>query len=104
MNSTSKYSPDAPFLDEEEEDLVTGFEAAVEDGKIGPQTTAEQEAIRDEWKSVLENTLKRKAVTLRLQERDIRRIKAIARERGMPYQTYLASVVHQVASGRIVVS
>ena len=103
MNNIPKHGPDAPFLDEEEKDLVMDFEAAVEAGDISPQNAVEQEAIRDEWKGVLENTLKRKAVTLRLQERDIKRVKAIAREMGMPYQTYLASVVHRIANGKIIV-
>ena len=72
MNNIPKHGPDAPFLDEEEKDLVMDFEAAVEAGDISPQNAVEQEAIRDEWKGVLENTLKRKAITLRLQERDIK--------------------------------
>ena len=103
MNNTQKDGYDAPFLDEEEKDLVTGFEAAIEDGTILPQTAKETESIRDEWQGRLQNTLKRKAVTLRLQERDIRRVKVIAREMGMPYQTYLVSVVHRIATGKIVV-
>ena len=103
MNSKPTSGFDAPFLDEEEKDIVTSFETAIEDGRIPPQSPAEQEAVRAEWGSVLENTQKRKAVTLRLQERDIKRVKTIAREIGMPYQTYLASVVHRIATGEIVV-
>ena len=103
MNSKPESGFDAPFLDEEEKDIVTGFEAAIEDGRILPQSPAEQGPVRAEWESVLENTQKRKAVTLRLQERDIKRVKTIAREIGMPYQTYLASVVHRIATGEIVV-
>ena len=103
MNNTPKYGYDAPFLDEEEKDLVRGFEAAIDEGAISPQTTVEREAVRDEWKGILDNTQKRKAVTLRLQERDIKRVKVIARELGMPYQTYLASVVHRIATGKIVI-
>ena len=75
MNSTTKSDIDAPFLDEEEKDIVTGFETAIEDGRIPSQSLTEQESVRAEWESVLENTQKRKAVTLRLQERDIKRVK-----------------------------
>lgn len=103
MNNTPKFGYDAPFLDEEEKNLVTDFEAAVEDGKILPQTASQQTALRDEWQGILEHTQKRKAVTLRLQARDIRRVKTIAREMGMPYQTYLASVIHRIATGELVV-
>ena len=103
MNSTTKSGTDAPFLDEEEKDIVTSFETAIEDGRIPSQSIAEQKPVRAEWQNILENTQKRKAVTLRLQERDIKRVKTIAREIGMPYQTYLASVVHRIATGEIVV-
>ncbi len=102
MSNVRQYSPD-PFPDEEEQEFVTDFEAAIESGGVSPQSAVEQKAVRAEWKSVLENTQKRKAVTLRLQERDIKRVKAIARELGMPYQTYLASVAHRIASGQIIV-
>ena len=43
----------------------------------------------------------RKAITLRLQERDIERLKAIARQRGLPYQTLVSSVLHQFAEGTL---
>jgi len=36
-----------------------------------------------------------------LPERDILRVKTIARELGIPYQTFLASVIHRVATGEI---
>ena len=103
MNTIPTPGHDDPFLDEEEQGLITDFEAAIEHGKLLPQTAAQQKDIRDEWRGILENTQKRKAVTLRLQERDIRRVKTIAREMGMPYQTYLASVVHRIATGDIVI-
>ena len=71
MNNMQRYSS-APLLDEEEKELVTDFEAVVENGTVSPPSAAEQKAVRAEWKSVLENTRKRKAVTLRLQERDLK--------------------------------
>ena len=92
---------DAPFLDEEEERSIREIEAAIEAGNIQPPTAGKREAVRKEWQEVLRETQKRKAVTLRLQERDILRVKTIARELGIPYQTYLASVIHRVATGEI---
>jgi predicted DNA binding CopG/RHH family protein len=38
---------------------------------------------------------------LRLQERDIERLKVIARQRGLPYQTLVSSVLHQFAEGTL---
>jgi len=100
MNNTTKKGYDAPFLDEEEKDLVESFEAAFDAGEIVPHSPEQMESIRQEWKSVLDNTLKRRAITLRLQERDIRRLKSQARELGLPYQTYISSILHQLASGK----
>ncbi len=92
---------DAPFLDEDEEHTISEIETAIDEGKILPQTSEKLEGLRSEWQKVLQETQKRKAVTLRLQERDILRVKTIARELGIPYQTYLASVIHRVATGEI---
>ena len=69
--------------------------------RSSPRPPERREAVRKEWQEVLRETQKRKAVTLRLQERDILRVKTIARELGIPYQTYLASVIHRVATGEI---
>ncbi len=99
MNNSRGF--EAPFFDDDERDLITEFETAIENGQTPAPSASEQARMRDEWKSVLARSQKRKAVTLRLQERDITRIKTIAREMGMPYQTYLASVIHRIATGRI---
>ncbi|MCY4183322.1 MAG: hypothetical protein OXF43_10625 [Gammaproteobacteria bacterium] len=92
---------DAPFLDEEEERSIREIEAAIDKGEIQPPSAERLDALRQEWREVLRETQKRKAVTLRLQERDILRVKTIARELGIPYQTFLASVIHRVATGEI---
>lgn len=57
MNRTPSSGFDASFLDEEEKGIVTSFEAAIEDGRILPQSISEQETARTEWQSILENTL-----------------------------------------------
>jgi predicted DNA binding CopG/RHH family protein len=95
-------TPEPPYLDEEERELLSEVEKALEAGKIVPKTEAEMEALRTHWKSIAHNTAKHKAITLRLQERDIRRLKSQAKEKGLPYQTYLTSVLHQLASGKII--
>lgn len=101
MNKPQKSGYDAPFLDNEEKDLIESFEAALDAGDIVPPGAQELEVMRQEWKDVLANTQKKKAITLRLQERDIARLKSQARELGLPYQTYISSVLHQIASGKI---
>ena len=47
------------------------------------------------------NTLKRKSINIRVIESDIEKIKAIALDKGMPYQTFITSILHKVATGKL---
>lgn len=98
-----KYDPklDDQKLSPEEQELEEALGSAFETGAIEAPTEEEVQASTAKWKLAMENTLRRRAITLRLQERDISRLKVQAQELGMPYQTYLSSVLHQVASGKI---
>lgn len=57
------------------------------------------------FESVANDTIqtltKKKAYTLKLIENDINKIKSMALEKGLPYQTFIASILHQVAKGQI---
>jgi predicted DNA binding CopG/RHH family protein len=44
---------------------------------------------------------KKKAISIRLLETDIERIKAKSLSQGMPYQTLISSLIHQYANGKI---
>ena len=44
---------------------------------------------------------KKKAVSIRLLESDIERIKAKSVSQGMPYQMLISSLIHQYANGKI---
>ena len=44
---------------------------------------------------------KKKAISIRLLESDIERIKAKSVSQGMPYQTLISSLMHQYANGKI---
>ena len=44
---------------------------------------------------------KKKAVSIRLLESDIERIKAKSVSQGMPYQTLISLLIHQYANGKI---
>ena len=92
--------------------------------ELDPQEQAIEDAIeRDEYVSLREtdpkafeeekrlmqqaaaDTLTRltrkKSYTMKLIEHDIEQIKIMALERGLPYQTFIASVLHQVATRQI---
>nr|VFJ47840.1 MAG: hypothetical protein BECKDK2373C_GA0170839_101941 [Candidatus Kentron sp. DK]VFJ56768.1 MAG: hypothetical protein BECKDK2373B_GA0170837_10616 [Candidatus Kentron sp. DK] len=84
---------DAPFLDEEERMLMASIREFEPDPDLDER--------KAEWRQALRNTVKRKPVTLRLQEQDIRRIKSMAYKKGIPYQTLISSIVHEYAMERI---
>ena len=95
----NKISDPFPFLDDEEREIVESYENALERGEVKLPTPAELAQLKGEWKAIAANSSRRKAVTLRLQERDIERLKSIALQKGLPYQTLVASVLHQYANG-----
>lgn len=44
-------------------------------------------------------TLKKtKNINIRITERDLQKIKALAAEKGLPYQTFISSLLHQYSS------
>lgn len=90
------------YLDDEERELIESFEEAIDSGLVVPKTVAELAPIREHWKQLVRNSEERRAITLRLQERDIERLKVIARRKGLPYQTLVASVLHQFANGDLI--
>ena len=70
--------------------------------KLNPTKFEEEKNIA---KITAENTIKKitkkKSFNLRIFENDIPNIKAIALEKGLPYQTLLSSIIHQVATKQI---
>ncbi len=64
-----------------------------------PADEFEQEKRR--FQSMAINTMKRKTVNIDIIEQDISKIKAMALSEGMPYQTFIASILHKVAIGKL---
>jgi predicted DNA binding CopG/RHH family protein len=89
----------ASFFDDDEKEFIESFESALEAGEARKSSPEEVALMRARWKELVETTAEKKAVTLRLQQRDIERLKVIARQRGLPYQTLVSSVPHQFANG-----
>jgi predicted DNA binding CopG/RHH family protein len=90
------------FFDEEERELIESFEAALEDGRIVPKSKEEIAALNARWQKELGLSAEKKPITLRLQERDITKLKSMAARKGLPYQTLVASVLHQFANGDLI--
>lgn len=93
---------DPPYLDDEERDLIESHVAAIDDGRVTKPTEERRVKLAAEWQASAKAFLERKPVTLRIQSGDIGRLKAIAARKGMPYQTLVASVLHQYAHGDLI--
>ena len=52
--------------------------------------------------SIIEKSSKKKIITLRLNENDLERIKSIAENEGIPYQTLISSIMHKYVNNRLV--
>ena len=97
-----KVTYDPPYLDDEERETMQALDAAIDRGEVTAPTEDERSAINEKWQDILKQSQERKAITLRLQARDITRLKSMARRKGIPYQTLVSSVLHQYANGDII--
>lgn len=93
--SNKSISFDPPYLDTEEQEIVE----AVDRGEF--VAVANQNAAAQEHQTAAKATLKKRAITLRVFEHDIQRIKELASRDGIPYQTLLSSIIHRYAEGTL---
>jgi predicted DNA binding CopG/RHH family protein len=91
INSKSDFK-----LDAEEQELLNAFEA----GEMKP--TSPPKASLAKFKAAASATfIKDKRINIRLSSPDLMDIQARALEEGLPYQTFIASILHKYASGRL---
>ena len=95
MNNMNKNPFANQVLDAEEAEI----EAALERGEYVARVPREQ--ANKEWQQAVRNTFRKKPITVRVQELDIMRIKTMAMEQGIPYQTLVASILHRYAKGTL---
>ncbi|NQU63431.1 MAG: antitoxin [SAR324 cluster bacterium] len=80
-------------LDEEEKELID----AAENDRL--ETVSNPEMFETEALAAIKSTFeKKKKITINLFENDISIIKAKALQEGIPYQTYISSIIHKFAS------
>lgn len=83
-------------LDAYEEELLTSYEK----GEL--KSTSPSRADLAKFKAVATATfIKDRRINIRLSSPDLMDIQARALEEGIPYQTFIASVLHKYASGRL---
>ncbi len=56
---------------------------------------------KEKLKKAVKNKYKKKVISIRLSESDIRKLKKKALETGIPYQTLISSLIHQYVEGKI---
>lgn len=82
-------------LDKEEKELLRAYEQ----GELAHVKNFEKEKARLEQYAAA-TLQKRKNINIRISEYDLLRLKEKALEEGLPYQTYLASLLHKSLAGR----
>lgn len=102
-----KYGRDIPHLVAPEDYGVLYDPEAIEEmemmarGEYIESTPEELEAEKIRLKTMFE-TEERGQVSLRLYKSDIEKLKLMAKEEGMPYQTLMTSILHKVANKKLV--
>jgi len=83
-------------LSKEEARILNDFE----EGKLKRLKGAKTE--KGKYQQYAKYTLgKSRTINIRLSARDIQKIKALAAEKGLPYQTFISSLLHQHSSRKI---
>lgn len=83
----------------EEEAILTSFE---NDEWISTSALKER---KGQLQSYSRETIKKdKRVNIRISERDLLELKRIAMQEGLPYQTFIASILHKYVNGSLVKS
>ena len=83
-------------LNKEEAVILKNFET----GKLKSVKSVGQK--KGEYQKQAKYTLsKPRNINIRLSQVDLQRIKALAADKGLPYQTFIGSVLHQYSRGKI---
>lgn len=83
-------------LDEYEQEIEDNFE------KSNALPTDEKSRAINMLQAAAKNYLiKDKRITVRVYSSDLERIKMLAAEEGLPYQTYITSMLHKLSTGRL---
>ena len=90
------YTDDNLQLDEEEKEILKAFEQ----GRLKrvPNFKEEKAKLEAAARATLEKT---KNINIRISAGDLYKVKSMAQERGIAYQTLLTSLIHQYSRGLI---
>ena len=77
-------------LDNYEKEILKDFDQ--KKNKINPNLKREIKRLQTYAKATLDKT---KNINIRISERDLWKVKALALKKGLPYQTLISSIIHQ---------
>jgi len=94
-----KIVENPPFLDEEERGLL----GSIDWEKVGSLSGEAFQVRNEELQQVAARTINppKVQISARLSKTDLSKLKVMAMEKGIPYQTLLGSIVHQYVEGRL---
>ena len=78
---------------------LTPEEQAIEDS--AEEWVPGSQATRDRVKRVIERSKKNEAISLRISSYDLSRVKELAAQQGMPYQTLITVILHKYVTDQI---
>lgn len=82
-------------LDEEEQDILDAFES----GKLKPVANIQEEIQRH--RQIATATFKKdKRINIRIANRDLSELQKLALVEGIPYQTFITSILHKFVDGK----
>ena len=101
MTQPRKINLDPVPFDDEERETMKALDKALDEGTLVSELTEERRAKIEASARITMNP-PRAQITTRLAKHDLSRLKSRALELGMPYQTLLASIIHQYVEGALV--
>jgi len=93
----NEKSKNLPSLSEEEKDILSSYENG-EWKSIGLNS----KIISRYQKSATATLAKNKRINIRLNQLDLQSIQKKAFEEGLPYQTFISSLIHKFVTGKLV--
>lgn len=85
-------------LDGEDAEML----AAIENGEVALKSVDNPECYKQQAKQAASNYFaKNERVSFRISTPDLNNLKRMAANEGLPYQTYLASIIHKLTTGQL---
>ena len=92
-----KVKPDYA-LDGDDADML----AAIENGEVTLKRSKNFAKLKKMSEQAAENYFKKNArVSFRISEADLMNVKRMAAKEGLPYQTFLTSIIHKLTTGQL---